>query len=365
MAKKSFRICVFILLAAGAALWLGKPLAAMDQGRGFAAIYAKYPQMFGQVGPYAVEGTAPASDLNSFAHDGMTWFTGYFAPGSPNGEAVQSNHLGQIDTYLEWLLYQECKAENPDSMTKHSCTISPEGEQKLLTAIAKHLQATAADPAVYAYYILDDYPGPVKSTLEKIAALVHEANKTSVFPRPTLCGFAGTLDVRDTPAGAFKPRESQPDNAFKTAITNFSPAACDFVSFYPYGVRATDDRSLVDWSLSRVLPAYKALLAQAGWVEQNTPMIPILDTFGYVINANYYVTPTADDVFSQIKTYCDAGAVSLLAFAWNDNRPGPVHELFNDADLRAGLQKGAAYCRAHGWSQRNSQAAAPNSPTTR
>ena len=229
-----------------------------------------------------------------------------------------------------------------------------------MAGIRSRLRATSSDRRIAGFYILDDYPGNIKSILEQVHAMVVKANRTSVLRRPTVCAFYATLDTRAGPAYPWRPYHKW----FDQALANFSPDACDVISVYayaPFGVPP----NLVDWSMKGLMPYVAASFRRAGWDPAREPLLGTPQAFGYPRYAprapgssrplpgyppTRWYAPTAADLTQQVRAFCAAGALGIIAYTWKDGHSGPTQELFNDPALVSGLSGGLSSCRSM-WSR--------------
>lgn len=216
----------------------------------------------------------------------------------------------------------------------------------ILSEVRSHLAQTGQDGSIVGYWVLDDWPrADIHRLLEQIHSLVAEANQSSIFPRPTICGFGGLLDEKRGPSAPFV----TDTHYFSMAITNFSPNACDIVALYPYASNRVNGPAFIDWSMSRLLPEEFELLRARGWNPQKHALIGVPQAFGYSPSGGgRRVLPRAVDVATQSAAYCRAGAIALLAYTWHDSNTGPM-ELYNSPDLVNGLRQGVQTCRQDNW----------------
>jgi hypothetical protein len=254
--------------------------------------------------------------------------------------------------YLDRLIWDIIIKYVPQScqLITTPCVLSSAAWQALMKNVQAHLKAVHGDASIAGFYILDDYPGNIVDILDQVQALVAEDNRTESQPRPTMCGFGAMLDSRQQ-AGA--PWMSHHDinvrgQDFDQAIVNFSSSACDAVGIYAYAPANVQEGN-VDWSMSQLLPYMLGQLTQRGWSPTSQPLIGTPQAFGYP--SMHLVAPTGSDLRAQTDAFCHAGAQTIIANAWNEQSPDPsVIELFNDADMRAGLAQGLADCRSlPGW----------------
>jgi hypothetical protein len=193
-------------------------------------------------------------------------------------------------------------------------------------------------------------------TLEKIAAQVHAA--IAPFLRPTLCGFGRdlSLDYAYTLGGTWHHN----NHSFTTTIQNFSPNACDFAVYYPYGYNSrSSDPNLINWDVTDLLTRSAAndgliALTQQQGVSRVPGWDPSTLLWGAVPQAfgsnpwtgtNRYVTPTATDMVTMDNAYCTTGAAFLLDFTYDDGEGASRNEPFNDSVLAQGQINGHVQCR--------------------
>jgi hypothetical protein len=296
----------------------------------------RWPHLYGLVGPYAVTTAQDVTDLVSAGFDLV--LTGYY-PTSSIGQALTANGVKQI-VPITGKLYQLCPA-NQDS-----CVLSASEEQAVLDYARNIISASANDSLVVGYWIIDDSPGDVSAIVQKFHDLIAEANETSVFPRPAICGLAGSLDRK----------LSADDSNFVyggvafDAFINISPTACDMIGLYLYGQATSDDPNLVDWSMQYMLPQILDGLRVKGWDQSLQPLLALPHTFGMQTSSgSFYVLPRASDVATQIESYCRAGAITLLPYTWHTSSSGSTYALWNTPSLVTGLQQGMNICQTKYW----------------
>ena len=302
-----------------------------------------WPQIYGKAGPYSISKVNELDDIGAAGFNLSVM--GYTPPGSAWYQKILSNNIKYFDKYPWYAIYNVCHTRAAP------CVLSATEMQSILTQVQTHLTAVSQDANIVGFWVLDDYPGDIHTILEQIHAAVVEANKTSIFPRATACGFGGRLDIKKNITDAnFMPISSGTDAGFDTTLVNFTPNACDIISPYPYGRTSTDNPDLVDWSMSSLLPRYKQMFKNHGWDQMQQPLLPLAHTFGFnagtATSPSYYTTPRQSDVTAQVQAYCQAGAIGMMAYAWDDSGTGPKKELFNSPEMVAGLKDGIASC---GW----------------
>jgi hypothetical protein len=259
--------------------------------------------------------------------------------------------------YLDSSLWGLVSAAVPHACvsTPTPCRITRVAHQRLVKDIQVRLKATSDDKRIVGFYLLDDYPGNIKGVLEEVHAMVVRANRSSVIRRATVCAFYATLDSKIAQGFPYRPYHVW----FNQAIINFSPKACDFISVYayaPFGVGPDK----VDWSMKALLPFITNAFRKAGWNQRTEPLIGTPQTFGFPRYSpkppgsnkslpgyapTRWYAPTSGDLQRQVQAFCAAGAVGIIAYAWNDGYPGVKQELYNDRSLVSGLSRGLSRCR--------------------
>jgi len=318
-------------------------MLALGLGEGVAHAAAKpWPQLYGQVGTY---GFQTADDVDAMAKAGLTLaITFYQGQSGARLDALKRNGIHYVDVQLSALTRAACATQIKAGAK--TCVVSPDDENKILADVQKHLQQTAQDPNIVAYWTLDDYPhGDIHNLLEKVHDLVAAANATSVVARPTVCGVGGDIDVK----------KNATDRAFHThydyaelSLVNVTPHACDIVALYPYATNDVDDPGRVDWSMGPLLAHTLQSLRARGWDPSKQPWIGVVQTFGYGINDQFrYVTPRAQDIVNQMVGFCRAGASAIFAYSWNDSYAGTKKEPTNTPYMAQALQDGAKQCKQY------------------
>jgi hypothetical protein len=289
---------------------------------------------------------AATPEVDAAADNGLSVaLNGYNLPTGPLVQKMKSRGMVYIE-YAQWLqqMYDDCRAwfvAHP----KTPCTISADLE----AAVKAHLAQVHNDPNVVGFWVLDDYPGgDITPTLQAIHELIAQDNASRAFPRPTICGFGGSMDLKTSSSQAsFSPNHA----SFDQALTNFSPAACDMVALYPYGFSAWNDQRAIDWSMTNLLPYMKRALKAKGWNHARQPLIGMPQTFGVVPWTPWtYIAPTAASVHTQTAAYCAGGASTVVAYAWHDFYISDTYpnspELYNDPGMLSGYAAGIRQCQA-------------------
>ena len=264
-------------------------------------------------------------------------------PDDPLGQALTTKHMKLVDSAL-WDMLLDSHCYNLSSSSRHACV------DTLLTNARQHLLDTKGNPLVVGYWILDDYPGDVKTILPQLTSLVHQYTPGKL----TICGFGGFLELN----GGFGWSEQ--------AVSNFSQEGCDVIALYIYAssqhtnIQCSDftrppdvpGPDAYDWTMSRLLPAAFASLKQRGWNPQHTPWIGIADAWAGCrkdLNNTYYqVIPTASNMETQALSFCTAGAQGVVWYGWEDT---DVNVFPNKSpQMKEGVQMGVRACTAY-WKQ--------------
>jgi hypothetical protein len=288
--------------------------------------------MFHRAGAYVISTPTDMSQASPF---GLTYaMTGYQAENRP---------FPYVDGWIKNRIYDHYRASCGIQIS--TCTMPAPELAGLEREVKAHLARSRKDNRILAYYVLDDYRGPMAGVLSAVHSWVMESNRGSSHPKGTLCALAGVLDYTPTPGAAAVSN----DVLFDQALTNYSSDWCDMVSLYPY---ASDQAKAdtTDWAMTRVMPRMLAGLRAKGW-DPTRSFIGTPQAFGYPDGvpgsaiAPYYLTPSAGQLAVQTEAFCRAGAASILAYAWNDGRIGTADELVNTSDLRSGLALGVMRCQ--------------------
>ena len=106
------------------------------------------------------------------------------------------------------------------------------------------------------------------------------------------------------------------------------------VAPYIYGHTADP----LDWTMSKVLPAMENSLKARGWNIASNPLVGIAQSFG---GTGDFALPTASDVETQTKSYCQAGALGIIYYDF-----GTGQNASNNSGIRQGIKAGIADCKA-------------------
>ncbi len=308
--------------------------ATVHQPGATAPLAFVWPQLYGQFGSYGQMGTdhsTVAAALRTMYGAGFK--LNFIRHGSYYGSQEIRNDLetydaARIDNQLLAIIYEACGGWDGDK----KCPMSTQKEQEVLTQIKEHLARIKDDTRIVAFFVLDDYPGYIRPFLEKVRALVLESNKTSAVARPIVCSFGGNLNEILT----------------KTSFNNFSPAACDAVNLYYYGVKGNKPNAR-NWEMTKLLPSAKEGLKQNGWDAAKHPLLASTHAFGALGN---YVQPSREDMLTQAKAFCEGGAVGNIFFTWDlANATGPADTPY----MFEGLKDGYSACKTI-WSKKTTEA---------
>jgi hypothetical protein len=177
--------------------------------------------------------------------------------------------------------------------------------------------------------------------LRRIRGLIEQSNAASGYVRPAICGVGGRLDFKS----AAQDLEFIQDRRYTDqALSNVWPSTCDIVSPYFYGVAASDDPRLVDWSMRSLLPYFRRAIEAKGFDTSAQMILPIAHAFSYhaTDSASYYVEPRAEDIAMQMDAYCEGGAFSIAFFTCQSLQADRSYA--NDESLRDGVRQGRALC---------------------
>ncbi len=312
----------------------------------------RWPKLCGQAGPYAVMGSH--TEIFDVRAAGLTMVginSPFANPDDPYRQAIADAQMPYIDLIPSQFVFAACQEAD---QIPGFCNLSEDRKQKIIQDFKGHLAKTADDPHLIAYWILDDNPGgDLKDILVRMRNAVMESNANGAkVPRPTICGFGSILDPAPgtSLSDSVKQNYVDWDNYITRAVKNFSPLACDFVALYnySYSIESGNDPSKYDWTMSTLLPRIYGYLKAQGWDPNLHPVIGMPSAFGWEMPSIgvTYVTPLKTDLQTQVRSYCESGAVSLFPYTWNDTVPNS-QELGNNKDLLEGFMNGFADCKSH------------------
>ncbi|MDD3370372.1 MAG: right-handed parallel beta-helix repeat-containing protein [Alphaproteobacteria bacterium] len=192
----------------------------------------------------------------------------------------------------------------------------------LLADMTTHVKYVASNSTlkstIVGYWMIDDWYtdfGTAKIPLQKMTALVHQYTPGKY----AICGFTGNTGYGGSVSGYAK------------FAANFSPSGCDMVGVYLY-----------PWGTNKVpmtnLANIVAALKQNGWNPSTTPLVGIPQSYGGMYG---YTVPTAAQVQSQTKYFCQLGAKHIVYY---DFKTG-TNATTNSA-IQAGIRAGLADCAA-------------------
>jgi hypothetical protein len=268
------------------------------------------------------------------------------------GQKLQALDMKVIDGYISsYLYYYECHrtAELQPSLLGPGqyCQKDPHpsltNENALLAAVATHLKQVKDNPLIIGYWVLDDWVQWDAGSARPVLIKIHKLIQQYTPDRPAICGFSGSIGLRQEYAWA------------DWIADNFSPQGCDKVGFYIYtsSLPITTQAEAPDaynWPMSGVLPAMFASLQQRGWAMTREPLIGIVQAFGgpTAHTDRYWVTPTARDIETQSRSFCEHGATGLTFYTWGDSEYGPESQTpMNSSQIQMGIRNGIVACKAY------------------
>ncbi len=307
-------------------------------------------------GPHIVGGFSidTPEQATKAAQDGVQVVFQYGQPPSEHGEMgqkLQALHMKVIDGFISSALtHYECHrtwtVKPPPPGATPFCAVDnyPQlsSEDALLKMVEQHLQQVRSNSLIMGYWVLDDWAswdaGSVRGTLIKIHDLIQRFT-----PRyPAICGFGGSL-----PIGSNAGWNDQ-------VAANFSPEGCDMVGLYIYAPSVSPLSSLsatdFDWSMPTLLPAIFSSLKSRGWDSAKEPLIGIGQAFGgpNASGDHYWITPRAEDIETQSKSFCAHGASGLVFYAWDDSGFGhDAQTPGNSSEIEAGIRLGISACQQY------------------
>ncbi|MGN6413381.1 hypothetical protein [Flexivirga sp.] len=301
--------------------------------------FKDYSTLEHKAGAYSV----PLTDLPRATQEGYTLvFTSsdYLSVPGGSGRIVGAG-LTVIDTSIHNALYRAVCPHGPASCHR----LSPLEQAKLATKVTLTVERDEHNPAVAGYLLVDENPTDFAPELKMIAGTMRRLGAQI----PTVCAVGRSL-----PASSHDD-DGPLQNAFERQLRNVSPQWCDAILLYGYAPLGSDPRpNHVDWTMSAELPKTLAKLRTTGWDPTVEPLIGVPQAF--VFNPRVYVKGGKNyrDYFAiqspaglaqQTTAFCEAGADSVIAYAWNDSNRGGVSELGTNANLRQGFRQGLANCR--------------------
>lgn len=296
--------------------------------------------------------------VTNAAKDGVQVMFKYGNPPSESdslGQKLQSLHMKVIDGYISsYLYYYECHRTKelmpsllgPGQYCQEDSHPYLTNSNALLTTIAAHLKQVKNNQLIIGYWVLDDWVQWDAGSARQILIKIHHLIQQYTPGRPAICGFGGTIGLNN--------RYGWDD----WIADNFSSQGCDKVGFYIYTPSMIDTTPFTspdayNWSMSGVLPTMFASLQQRGWDIKREPLIGIGQAFGGPMahTDRYWVTPTAKDMETQSRSFCEHGATGLTFYAWDDSGFGSTTQTpMSSPQIAMGIRKGIAACKQY-WSQ--------------
>jgi hypothetical protein len=260
-----------------------------------------------------------------------------------------------VDGYISsYLYYYEChrtKELMPSLLGPGQyCSKDPypylTDENALLATITTHLKQVKNNQLIIGYWVLDDWVQWDAGSARQILVKIHHLIQQYTPGRPAICGFAGTIGINKGYGWG------------DWIADNFSPQGCDKVGLYIYApslpnTTPTASADAYDWSMSAGLPAMFSSLQRRGWDITKEPLIGIGQAFGGPIahTDRYRVIPTAKNIETQSRSFCEHGASGLTFYAWDSSDFGPTtHTPMNSPEIELGIRNGIGACKQY-WSQ--------------
>lgn len=295
--------------------------------------------------------TTPASAVSA-ATNGVQVAFEYGQPPASNsklGQQLQLLHMKVIDGYISSMLhYYECHRLTVLTPLLPTWQQYCQGdyypylsdESVLLRVLATHLQQVEHNSLVIGYWVLDDWLAADAGSARQILIDIHKLIQHYTPQRPAICGIGGLIKL-DAHLGWSD-----------WVAANFSPQGCDKVGLYLYTAvlpttTLAPSSDMYDWSMSELLPQIFTSLERRGWSSHKEPLIGIAQAFGGPRNhTNFYsVVPTAKNIETQSRSFCEHGASELTFYGWYDSEFGPTTSTpLNDKEIQMGIHKGIAAC---------------------
>jgi hypothetical protein len=266
-------------------------------------------------------------------------------PGSRLGKTLAADHMTVIDARISDVLGEwECHRT-------HTVAPPPPGEEDwfcdtdadpgvdspavVLQAVREWLREDASNPLVSGYWVLDDWAPWDGGSARSLLAEVHDAIEEITPGRPAICGFGGSIE----PIGQHGGFEA-------STAANYSNAGCDMVGLYNYangGSQLSSGEGL-EWTMSILLAEEREDLAEEGWVQANTPMLGIDQGWsGHFAHREYEPGLSAEQMATQARAFCAAGASSIAWYGWGGVRR-EAQTATNSPAIQAGIGQGIAAC---------------------
>jgi hypothetical protein len=197
-----------------------------------------WPMLDSGAGSYA---TSTTSGIDSMAQDGL--HLDLMENSSQYGNNALTQALRATGTYYldRALLNIWHNVVCPTGPA--TCSYNPGVQNPIILAqVQSYLKQVAYNRYLVGFYLLDDAPANSGATidvhllLEQIHSLVAQANRSSSFARPTICGFAGAVEFLPAyQSYNYHPHSINVAN-FSENLVNFTPSGCDVVAIYNYAV---------------------------------------------------------------------------------------------------------------------------------
>jgi hypothetical protein len=191
----------------------------------------------------------------------------------------------------------------------------------LLADLTTHLKWLVANSSIRSgivgYWMIDDWYtdfGTAKTALQSMTALIHQYTPEI----PAICGLTGNTSYGGSVGGYTK------------FAANFSPQGCDMVGvyLYPWGSGKPPMTNLLN---------IVAALKNNGWSLAQTPLVGIPQSYG---GANGYDIPTAAQVESETKFFCEQGATHILFYDFHTGTSAATSPA-----IQSGIKAGIAACK--------------------
>ncbi len=193
----------------------------------------------------------------------------------------------------------------------------------LVSDMTAHLQYIAGNSSlkskIIGYYMIGDWHedlGKAKTALQNMSAIIHKYTPGKY----SICGVSGNTGYGGSVSG------------YIPFASNYTEAGCDIlgVYLYPYG-----SNKVPMTNLANILEAFK----KVGWTPAKSPLMGMPQSYGG--QWGYYV-PTAAQVRTQTKYFCQMGAKHMLFY---DYSTGTGNGTTSPA-VQAGIKAGLSDCRA-------------------
>ena len=266
--------------------------------------------------------------------------------------------VSYIDNYPQQFLYsKECSGVTTGCCPDLGNSCAPYRlDATMMQTLISHIQTTRDDPLVTAHYLLDDSWADFSRELENTYSVIRAVDPA----KPTICAFYLDLNYSSQSSASLAARLKE----FDARLINYSPHYCNTVAIYAYTPSGQTRIQGAEWDMHSVMPVAINSLVKRGWNGTSIPLIGIPQSFGYdprtvirnSITVNTYtVPPTQTELTTQIASFCNFGAQSIIGYVWKDQSVGPagttstITELSNSSSLRNGFTQGIEACKSHSW----------------